>query len=166
MRKKFKFLLGISLLFALSCTKQIEIIQDFPVDTNNIIDDSLAVFYQNISKDGKGSLSFSIQQPRTIQLYEVDNLQIKNTVISYSAAIKTANWNGNCYLEMWCFVDGGAYFSRSFDQTITQDTDWKRITAPFFLKNEQILEKVKLNIVADGIGDIWIDSVTLTKKEN
>jgi hypothetical protein len=164
MRKGYKFPVWSILIFVLSCGKQTSIMQHFPIDSNQIISDSLAVFSPEISYDGNGSLHFSIKNPIVIELYEMENLHEENCEIVYSAVIKTENWTGNCYLEMWCYVDGVAYFSRSLNQTIAKDTNWKNISTPFFLKKGQIAEKIKLNIVVEGKGDIWLDSIKVQKK--
>ncbi len=158
------FFLFLSFILIISCAKKSIILQDFSLNSNDIISDSLAVYDNEISYDGLGSLHFSIEHPTVIELYEVQNLQEENCILSYSAYIKTDNLSGNCYLEMWCFVDGLGYFSRSLNQTITQDTNWQLVTTPFFLEKGQIAEKVKLHIVAEGKGNIWIDSIELNKK--
>jgi hypothetical protein len=165
MKEILKCILWSFIIVIVSCGKQTTILHHFPINSNDIINDTLAVFTPSISYDGDGSLYFSVQKPAVIELYEIENVKVENCELIYSAILKAEHWKGNCYLEMWCFIDGLGYFSRSLDKTITLDTNWKMISTPFLLKKGQVAEKIKLNIVADGIGEIWLDSIEVKKKK-
>ncbi len=80
----------------------------------------------------------------------------------YSAWAKAKALSGPAYLEMWVEMpDGKSYFSRGLNSTIRGDTDWVRLTAPFFLKAGQQPKLVTLNLVVVGQGTVWIDDANL-----
>jgi hypothetical protein len=117
-----------------------------------------------VSSDGKGSLKMSVTQPVVIKLFEVRGVDIENARLVYRAHVKTENIVGKTYLEMWCVFPGlGEYFSRSLQSPVVGTTDWSTLETPFFLQKGQKPELVRLNMVIDGQGTVWIDDITLLK---
>ncbi len=81
----------------------------------------------------------------------------------YAAWAKAKALSGPAYLEMWVEMpDGKSYFSRGLNATIRGDTDWVRLTTPFFLKPGQQPKLVTLNLIVIGQGTVWIDDVNLS----
>jgi len=61
------------------------------------------------------------------------------------------------------FKDQGEFFSRGFDSVISGSTDWKTIRTVFNLRKGEIPEQIRLNIMVNGIGTVWIDDIHLSK---
>jgi hypothetical protein len=65
---------------------------------------------------------------------------------------------------MWVhFKDGGEYFSRGLDRTITGTTNWMTMEIMFILEKGQNPDNVKLNLVIEGKGTVWIDDIVILK---
>ena len=116
-----------------------------------------------VKVEGKGSIKITTAWPTIVCLGEVKNLNIENAKLVYKAKVK-ADLNGTAYLEMWCHVGGGQYFSKGMNSTAGGKEDWKQIEAPFFLQAGQKAEKVTLNLVINGTGTVWADDIVLSKE--
>jgi hypothetical protein len=78
--------------------------------------------------------------------------------------MKTEGLSGRTYLEMWCKFEGkGEYFSKGFNQALTGTNDWAKREIPFLLKKGQKPDAVKLNVVVEGNGKVWIKDIELLK---
>lgn len=74
----------------------------------------------------------------------------------------TENVEGQVFLEMWCHFPGkGEFFSRGLQNTLSGTTGWTTVETVFFLKKGENPDNVKLNLVIDGRGTIWIDDIHL-----
>ena len=63
---------------------------------------------------------------------------------------------------MWCqFTGKGEYFSRDLSSPLTGTTDWSTEETPFFLKKGENPDNVKLNLVIEGKGTVWIADIGL-----
>ncbi len=113
--------------------------------------------------EGKGSIKITTAWPTIVCLAEVKGLNIENAKLVYKAKAK-ADLNGTAFLEMWCHVTGGQYFSKGMNSTVGGKEDWKQIETPFFLKAGQKPEKVTLNLVINGTGTVWVDDIVLSKE--
>ena len=117
-----------------------------------------------VKQEGKGSIRISTGWPTTICLGEVQSLDVENARIIYQARVKSEKLEGTAFLEIWCHVGGGQYFSRGMNSTVTATMDWRTLQTPFFLQPGQKAKKATLNIVINGKGTIWVDDVRLLKK--
>ena len=115
--------------------------------------------------EGTGAIKISTLWPTTICLGEVPGLSVDNVKLNFLAKVKSEKFEGKAYLEMWCFVNGKNYFSRGLNSFVTGTSNWQTLQTPFFLKKNQMAEKVVLNIVLNGSGTIWVDDVILSKQE-
>jgi len=167
MKKFFIILNNISLLLFISCSGLPEKseLKYFPVnDLNGIITQSGIEIDKSISDDGNGSIKITTSKPLVIQLYSINNLNVDDIQIIYEANVKSEGISGQAYLEMWCvFKDKGEYFSRGFDSVISGNTDWKTIRTVFKLNKGEMPDQIKLNVVVNGVGTIWIDDIHLSK---
>ena len=119
---------------------------------------------KQISSDGNGSLRIDAAKPTTIRLFETGDIDIENARLIYQAHLRTENVEGQVYLEMWCHFDGvGDAFSRGLATPLTGTTDWTTEETPFFLKKGENPDNVKLNLVINGKGTVWIDDIRLLK---
>jgi len=162
-------IISIPVLFFLfiSCniqTKPTEL-KHFPVkNLNEVVAQSGIQLDKTVSGDGNGSIKIEAAGPVVIQLYNIDDVHVDNVQLIYEAKIKSEGLNGQAYLEMWCvFKDKGEYFSRGFDSIISGTTNWKTIRTVFNLRNNQKPDQIKLNVVVNGVGTVWIDDIHLSK---
>ncbi|NIQ37018.1 MAG: hypothetical protein GTN81_00280 [Proteobacteria bacterium] len=115
-----------------------------------------------IRSEGSGSIRISTLWPTTISVGEVSGLDVEHAVLVYRGKVRSENLEGQAFLEMWCYVGGGQYFSRGLNSFVSGSSDWKTLETPFFLQAGQKAEKVILNVIINGRGTIWIDDVTLS----
>ena len=116
-----------------------------------------------VKTEGKGSIKITTQWPTTICLGEVTGLNVENAKLLYKAKVKS-DLDGSAFLELWAHVNGGQYFSRGMNDSVSQKTDWKLIQTPFFFQKGQRPDKVTLNLVINGKGTVWIDDIALSKE--
>ncbi len=135
-------------------------------DTEGLITQSGVSIDKAISSDGNGSLRIDAMGPTTVRLYETGDLYIEDARLVYQAKLRTENVQGQVYLEMWChFVGQGEFFSKGLATPLTGTTAWATVETPFFLKKGENPDNVKLNVVIDGKGTVWIDDIRLLKGE-
>lgn len=120
---------------------------------------------REVYADGKESLKINSEDKSVLRIANTGDIDIDNSVLLYRAKIKTENLDGKVYLEMWCsFPEKGQYFSKALDTALSGTNDWTVQETPFFLKEGENPEDVKLNIVVEGTGIVWIDQIELLKK--
>jgi len=117
-----------------------------------------------VKKEGTGSIKIATQGPTNICLGAVQPLKVDNARLVYQARVKSENLEGAAFLEMWCEVGGGRYFSRGMNSTVAGTMDWQILQTPFFLQPGQEVNRVTLNIVINGKGTVWVDDVVLFKE--
>lgn len=137
----------------------------FPLDSlDGIITLSGAEIDKETSSDGKGSLRVVAYAPAAVRLFEVSGPDVENARLTYQARLKSKDLTGKAYLEMWCVFTGkGEFFSKGLQNTITGTMDWITSETPFFLKKGERPDIVRLNLVIEGTGTVWIDDVRLLK---
>ena len=140
-------------------------LRHFPVDDlEGLITQSDTEIDKGISSDGNGSLKVTVSKPATIPLYETEDIEIENARLIYQAQVRTEKVEGRVYLEMWCRFPGkGEFFSRGLKSPLRGTTNWTTAETPFFLKEGENPDNVKLNLVIDGKGTVWVDEIRLLK---
>ncbi len=140
-------------------------LKSFPLDnTEGLITQTDVRIDKQISSDGNGSLRIEASEPTTIRLFEIGDIDIENARLIYQARLRTEDVEGQVYLEMWCHIAGlGEFFSRGLETPLTGTTDWTTEETPFFLKAGENPDNVKLNLVINGKGTVWIDDIRLLK---
>lgn len=166
--KKYFFLAILVLnLYFISCSVNTEKneMKYFPVDDlNGIVAQSGIQLDKTNSSDGKGSIKIEANTPVVIPLYIVNDIQVDDTQIIYEAKVKSESLNGQALLEMWCvFKDKGEFYSRGFDSVISGTSDWRMIRTVFNLQKGEMPDQIKLNIIINGVGTVWIDDIHLSK---
>jgi hypothetical protein len=117
-----------------------------------------------VTSDGNGSIKIVAGQPITVRLFEVDDIEAEDARLVYRARLRTEGVEGRVYLEMWCrFPGSGEFFSRALHAPISGSTEWVSQETPFFLEKGQSPDLVKLNLVIDGTGTVWVDEVKLIR---
>jgi hypothetical protein len=103
-------------------------------------------------------------EEQTIRLFEVENPAVEQCLLTYRADLKAEALQGRGFLEMWCRVPGrGEFFSKGYQQAVRGTVDWARYEIPFYLKSGQKPDLIKLNVVVEGPGTVWLRNVELLK---
>jgi hypothetical protein len=132
--------------------------------TEGVLTQSGVTIDRQISSDGSGSLRINAAEPTTVRLFETGDVDIENARLVYQAQLRTANVEGQVYLEMWCSFPGrGEFFSRDLATPLRGTTEWSTEQTPFILKAGENPDNVKLNLVINGKGTVWIDDIRLIK---
>ena len=118
---------------------------------------------QNVRFEGKGSIRVSTKWPTTICLGQISGLNLENAKLVYQAKVKSEGLQGTVFLELWCHVGGGQYFSRGLNSTVSGTKNWQTISTAFILNKGQKAHTVTLNLVINGQGKVWIDDIQLAK---
>lgn len=153
------------LVFWVSCFTAAsgEVIEEFALEDGRSLGTSIAVD-RSTKINGSGSVRIETLWPTSICLAEVAGLEIDEAKLVYQAQVKSQLSEGVAYLEMWCHVGGGRYFSRGKDSAVQGSSDWTPLETPFFLQKGQTVEKVTLNLVIEGIGTVWVDDASLVRQ--
>ena len=113
---------------------------------------------------GKASLKIVSRKPQVIKLYETGDVEVENSRIVYQAQLKCMNLEGEAYLEMWCHFPGkGEFYSRALHSKISGDTGWSSHETVFTLTENEDPDNIKLNLVINGTGTVWIDNIKILK---
>lgn len=157
------FVLSIILISCSPSSDRLTELMVFPLDNlKGIIDSSIVEIDDDISNDGNGSLRIIADEPATVKLYETGDIDIENARLIYRAKIRTENIDGQVYLEMWCVFPGkGEFFSRDLQSPLKGTHDWSVKETYFFLNKGENPGNVKLNLVVNGRGTVWIDDIHL-----
>jgi hypothetical protein len=163
--------MAIALVF-IGCSKQpqpMRVLQGYPLDAKTGIitqsdERTKLSIDRNIFAEGTGSLRITATEPITVRLFEVGDVDVENARLVYQAKLRTENVEGQVYLKMWChFPEAGEFFSRGLETPLMGTLDWTTEEISFFLKKGQNPDNIKLNLVIDGTGTVWIDDIRLMK---
>jgi hypothetical protein len=140
-------------------------LKSFPTDAiDGAITRTDVAIDKDVSSTGKGSVKMTASEPRTVKLFETGPIDVDNARLIYKAKLRTESVKGQAYLEMWCSFPGkGEFFSRGLQSPLTGTNEWTTVETPFFLKSGEKPDNVKLNVVINGTGTVWIDDVKLLK---
>jgi hypothetical protein len=140
-------------------------LKSFPTDSiDGVITRTDVTIDKDVSSTGKGSVKMIASEPRTVRLFETGPIDVDNARLIYKAKLRTENVKGQAYLEMWCSFPGkGEFFSRGLQSPLSGTNEWTTVETPFFLKSGEKPDNVKLNVVINGTGTVWIDDVKLLK---
>lgn len=120
------------------------------------------------SRDGVtvegGAWRVDAAEKRTVRLFEVPDPELEQCLLTYRARLRTEGLAGRAYLEMWCRLPGrGEFFSRGMHQAVKGTTAWCSHETPFRLKAGQRPDLIKLNLVVEGAGTVWVSGVELLR---
>ena len=158
----------LAVLLFLGCSREpagVAELKHYPVDSlDNLINKSGVEIDRDVSSDQNGSLRITTSKPTTVRLYETGDIDIENARLIYQAKLRTRDVEGQVYLEMWCNFRGkGEFFSRALQSPLSGSNEWTSQETQFFLKKGENPDNVKLNLVINGKGTVWIDDVRLVK---
>jgi len=131
-------------------------IRTFSVNEHTIARDGVRV-------DGDG-MRIDFTEGRTVRLFDVKDPGLQQCMVTYRAQMKAEKVEGRAFLEMWCCFPGrGEFFSKGLQQTASGTADWTRYEIPFYLKKGQVPDLIKLNLVVEGRGVVWLKNIELLK---
>jgi hypothetical protein len=160
-------LLGVTLCGCSKLPAPDTILKQYPAnDLEGVVSLTGVSLDRAISHDGAGSLRITAAKPTTSQLYETGDLGVSGGRITYQAKMRAEGLEGKAYLEMWCQFSGeGEFFARDLQTPLTGTQEWSTEETPFFLKQGEHPTNIKLNVVVEGEGTVWIDDIKLTKSD-
>jgi hypothetical protein len=138
-------------------------------DTEGLITQTGGQIDKKISSDGNGSLRIEATEPTTIRLFETGDIDIEDARLIYQARVRTENVEGQVYLEIRCRFSSRGFpgiaesFSKGLANSLSGTTDWTTQETPFLLQKGENPDNVKLNLVIEGKGTVWIDDIRLLK---
>ena len=101
---------------------------------------------------------------QTIRLFEVENPSAEQCLLTYRAELKAEGLTGRAFLEMWCRLPGrGEFFSRGVQHAVSGTANWAGYEIPFYLKQGQKPDLIKLNLAVAGAGTVWLRNIQLLK---
>jgi hypothetical protein len=163
-------LVGLVLALAgfLSCSPSVtseEILFENSIsDLSDVVTRSGVELDTQVTSDGDGSIRIRADGPTTVRLFEVEGIDVDDARLVYRARLRTEEARGQVYLEMWCrFPGSGEFFSRALHSPISGSTEWVSQETPFLLEKNQKPDLVRLNLVIDGAGTVWVDEVVLAR---
>ncbi|MBN1211902.1 MAG: hypothetical protein JXA92_04935 [candidate division Zixibacteria bacterium] len=161
-------LISLSILAAGCSKKEIRVteLKYFPLDNlEGVLARDNIELDPAVTADGRGSLRINSSRNTVVRLFETGNIDIEEACLVYKARIRTENFVGRAYLEMWCqFDDRGEFFSRDLYSPLTGNADWSSEETVFNLKKGENPDNVKLNLVIEGTGTVWIDDIHLLER--
>jgi hypothetical protein len=142
----------------------------YPLDsTEGVLTQSGVTIDKKISSDGNGSLRIEATETTTVRLFETGDIDIENARLIYQARVRTENVEGQVYLEIRCRFSSPGFpgiaesFSKGMANSLSGTTDWTTQETPFLLQKGENPDNVKLNLVIEGTGTVWIDDIRLIK---
>lgn len=130
------------------------ILRAFAADTPTITQGSI--------RAEQGAWRVDATGQETIRLFEVRDPGVEQCLLSYRAELKTEGLKGRAFLEMWCRLPGGGeFFSKGHQQAVSGTVNWASYEIPFFLKRGQRPDLLKLNLVIEGQGTVWLRNIEL-----
>ncbi len=104
--------------------------------------------------------------PRSVGLYEfvVPEGNLDDCRVFFEAKMKSEKLKGKAYLEMWChFPEQGESFSKGIENPVSGTTNWASYETPFFLQKGERPDRIKLRVMIEGTGTLWIKDIALLK---
>ena len=116
-----------------------------------------------VFSEDQGAIKIQVLKANIFHLYETGPLEnANNTMLFYRAKVRTEALTGKVYLELWCSIPGkGESFSRGLDQPISGTNNWTTLQIPFRNDSGINPDNIKLNLVVEGTGTVWIDDIQL-----
>lgn len=109
-----------------------------------------------------GGWRFALDGPVTVRLFELAEPGLEKALLTYRAEMRSSDLAGGAYLEMWCRFPGrGEFFSKALNAKIKGTSNWATYETPFWLKQGERPDLLKLNVAAEGAGTIWVRNVAV-----
>lgn len=117
-----------------------------------------------VTTDGVGSVRVDAEGPTTVTLLEVTDLDAQNTTLTFEARVRSQDLQGSAHIEMEVFLPEQEPVSTpGLGRMVSGTTEWGVATTSFYFQPGQQPEAVRLNLVVDGAGTVWLDEVRLLR---
>lgn len=120
-----------------------------------------------VTTDGDGSLKVEAAWNANITIIDQKNLFVpRDHMLWCTVKVKCAGVKQRAYLEMWCESGEGSRrrsFSKGLDQPLHGDQGWAEIHLPMLVEGDFVVVRALLNVVIEGPGAVWVDSVKFEK---
>ena len=123
--------------------------------------------------DGSGRYALKVkrteQGPATLNLLTIENPGVTANVYALSGQVRYKGVAGKGYLEMWSFLPGrGRHFTRTLAgrgpmRHLQGSSGWRRFVLPFYLRTAPKPDKLTLNLVLPGPGEVELGPLTLAQ---
>jgi hypothetical protein len=116
-----------------------------------------------VSTDGD-AWRIEVRGAGSIPLFTCPVAGVDDCMLTYRARMKSRGLSGQAYLEMWCRMPGsGEFFSKGLNHPLQGTTGWSDHETHFYLKRGQEPDLLKLNVFAEGTGELWLRDVVVLK---
>jgi anti-sigma factor RsiW len=112
----------------------------------------------------QGGWRIEAKEGRTVRLFEIENPGVEECLVVYEARLKTQKVRGKAYIEMWCRMQGEESFAKDIVNPTGGTTDWVSCQTQFWLKKGERPNLIKVNVVIEGSGTLWIKDIKLLKE--
>lgn len=155
------------LVAALGCNKKgpgaPSDIESFACDSmEKVVTTDMVAFDPGFSADGKGSLKVTVEQPATVQLFEVPAPGAESAKYIFRAKVNMKDLLGDANLQMIIrFRNGGEVNAY---QTVKGPGAWTPMEVFGIVQKGQKPDMVRLNLLVNGTGTCWVDDVHLVQQ--
>jgi hypothetical protein len=137
-------------------------IEYFPCNSmDKVVSTDLVSFDPSFSADGKGSLKVTVDRPTTVRLFEVAAPGATDAKYIYKAKVNLKDCLGDAYLQMVIHFPNGGEVNAY--QNTTGQGPWVPMETFGIVGQGQKPDVVKLNLVIQGTGSVWVDDVHLVQ---
>lgn len=119
----------------------------------------------SITTDSVGSARVDATEAITVTLLELTDLDAQNTTLTFEARLRSQDLEGMAHLEMEVYLPEQEASIRTLGlgRMVSGTTEWVVATTSFYFQPAQQPEAVRLNLVVDGAGTVWVDEVRLLR---
>ena len=137
--------------FPLNSLSELASPDDFTIDTA-------------VTTDTVGSARLDATEPIAVTLLELTDLDAQNATLTFEARLRSQDLEGLAHLEMEVFLPEQEPIQLpGLGRMASGTTEWVVATSSFYFQPGQQPEAVRLNLVVDGAGTVWVDEVRLLR---
>lgn len=138
-------------------------IEYFACDSmDKVVTTDLVAFDPGFSADGKGSLKVTVEQPATVQLFEVPAPEAESAKYVFRAKVNMKDLLGDANLQMIIHFKNGGEVNAY--QTVRSPGAWTPMEVFGIVQKGQKPDMVRLNLLVNGTGTCWVDDVHLVQQ--
>lgn len=118
-----------------------------------------------VTTDGVGSARLDATDAGSVTMLEVTDVDAQNTTLTFEARLRSQDLNGNAHIEMEVLLPDQEEPVRlpGLGRLVSGTTDWVVATSSFYFQPGQQPDAVRLDLVVDGAGTVWVDEVRLLR---
>ncbi len=108
------------------------------------------------------SLGIDARAPRTVRLIDMaPPARVEGRLLIWTARARPLLREGRAWLESWVTLPGGEGYSARSPAPVSRTRDWVDLTAQIRVEKGVKPDRLRLNLVLDGAGKFWIESLKL-----